>query len=341
MAALRIAIIGLGMAVAPHARSLLELSDRLVVTHAHSRSEPRRADFAAKYGFPVTENIDTVFSDPDVDAVLLLTPPNTHLELVQRAAAAGKHVLLEKPLDITLARAEALVSSAEQANVILGVVLQNRFRPGAEALHGVVSDGRLGRIVSASARIATWRPQSYYDEPGRGTRARDGGGVLLTQAIHTLDLLVALAGLPTRVTAYATTSPVHSMETEDLVSAALRFENGALGTFSATTCAYPGFPEQIEIVGELGTAMLSGPALALDFHDGTSLHVGQDDLGGGTGADPMAFSHQAHRALLVDFVDAILAGRPPRISGREALNAHYLIEALLASSAENASRPQK
>jgi len=198
---------------------------------------------------------------------------------------------------------------------------RRRFPAVAEAL-----------LSGASAQLRNWRPQSYYDQPGRGTLARDGGGVLLTQAIHTLDLLISLAGLPPEVSAYATTTPIHAMETEDLVVAAVRYQNGAIGTIQATTTAYPGFPDRIEIIGTRGTASLTGEALAAHFHDGTSVETGAETAGG-AGADPMAFSHGLHRALISDFLDAVETGRPPKIGGADALMAHDLIEAILSSSA--------
>jgi predicted dehydrogenase len=332
MSRLRIAVVGLGMAVAPHARSLLDLADRVEVVAAYSRREARRRAFAAEYGLPVTGDLDALFADPSIAAVMLLTPPNSHLELVARAAAAGKHILLEKPLEISTERAEAIVAAARAAGVRLGVVLQNRFRPNSRKLAELVAEGRLGRLVGASARIFNWRPQSYYDEPGRGTRERDGGGVLLTQGIHTLDLLVSLAGLPVDVAAYATTTPIHRMETEDMVAAALRFAGGAMGVVSATTCAFPGFPEQIELIGTQGTAVTEGAALLARFHDGSEVRLGDATAGGGTGADPMAFAHDAHRALLADFVEAVEQGRDPAIPGRDALKAHDLIDAILQSA---------
>ena len=178
------------MAVTPHAKSLLDLKGRARVAYAFSPSKERREKFARSFSFPLCDRLETILEDRSVDAVLILTPPNTHLELVQRCAAAGKHILLEKPLEITLERSERLVQAAR--NVTLGIVLQHRFRPAAEKLHQLV--GRLGELVSASAAIPNWRPQSYYDQPGRGTKARDGGGVLLTQGIHTLDLLTWFAG---------------------------------------------------------------------------------------------------------------------------------------------------
>lgn len=331
---LGIAIIGLGMASLPHARALLALGDRIEVVHAFSPSAARRAAFAEAHGLPVVDTIEAIFSDDRVDAVLVLTPPNTHLELVQQAAAAGKHVLLEKPLDISIERAERLVAVAEQAGITLGVVLQNRFRPAAVKLQALVDEGRLGRLVQIGARTSYWRAQSYYDEPGRGTLARDGGGVLLTQAIHNLDLMIALAGMPQTVSGFVTTSPVHAMEGEDVAVAALRFGNGALGSVSATTCAFPGLPDAIELVGDKGSAHLNGSKLTVRLRDGTAFDFDGDEAGSGSGADPMGFSSQAHQALILDFADALAGGRKPRISWRDALNVHYLIAAMLASNGQ-------
>jgi predicted dehydrogenase len=329
---MRIAIIGLGMASAPHAQSLIDLRGRLEVTCAYSPTASRREAFAEKWKLPVTDDLDGLFEDPAIDAVLILTPPNSHLELVQRAAEAGKHILLEKPLDISMERATALVEIAEANGVKLGTVLQHRFRPISLALLQLVADGRLGELVGASAKLSNWRPQSYYDQPGRGTRARDGGGVLLTQGIHTLDLLISVTGLPVEAMAYATTTPVHRMETEDLVAGAVRFANGALGTVSATTCAYPGIPDTIELIGTKGSARIEGARLFADLHDSTTIELDDGQMGGGAGADPMAFSHAHHRAVIEDFIDAVEQDREPRVSGREALKVHRLIEALLRSA---------
>lgn len=316
------------MASGPHARSLADLRDRVEVAAVFSPSLQRRATFAATWGYPAVDSIEAIFADSSIAAALLLTPPNTHLELAQQAAKARKHILLEKPLDISLERSELLVKTAENAGVKLAVVLQNRFRPTCEKLSALIAEDRLGAIVSASARINNWRPQSYYDQPGRGTRARDGGGVLLTQAIHTLDLLVAFAGLPVEVKAFCATSPVHRMETEDLAMAAIRFAGGAIGSISATTCAYPGFPDAIDITGTKGTARLEGGRLEARFHDGPDVSLTDGTAGNGAGADPMAFSHDHHRALLADFLEAVASGRAPRVSGREALKAHALIAAV-------------
>lgn len=320
------------MAVAPHARSLRELAGRLEVAAAFSPTRERREAFERKYGFPVCDDIETIWSDRTVDAVLMLTPPNTHLELVARAASAGKHVLVEKPLEVSLERSRMLVEVAERAGVTLGVVLQHRFRPVGIALREIIREGRLGELVSASAKLSNWRPQSYYDQPGRGTRARDGGGVLLTQGIHTLDLWISLVGLPDEVSAYATTTPVHRMETEDLVFASARFANGALGGLSATTAALPGYPDAIELIGTGGSARIEGGQLTVHFSNGEQASFSDASQGGGSGADPMAFPHHHHRAVIADFVEAIEAGRQPEVSGHEALKVHRLIEAILRAA---------
>ncbi len=217
----------------------------------------------------------------------------------------------------------------EQAGVTLGIVFQHRFRPAGEALAARLADGALGPIAGCSTTIRLWRPQSYYDEPGRGSFARDGGGVLISQGIHTLDLMLSLAGPVDEVRGYAVTSPLHRMETEDMVAAAAKFANGALGTIDATTAAYPGFAERIELICRNGSAALVGTGLEIAFHDGRSETVEPLKTAGGTGADPMAFPHDWHRSVIADFLDALDAGRPPRVTGREALKVHRLIDALI------------
>jgi len=343
MARLRVALIGLGMAVGPHAKSLIDLGDRAELAWAFSRSAERRERFAKSLPFPspvpMTGDLDAVFGDKTVDAVLVLTPPNTHLDLVRRAARAGKHVLVEKPLEVTTERAVQLVEACAAAGVRLGTVLQHRFRPASRRVKQVLDAGGIGRIAHASVCVPWWRPQSYYDVPGRGTLARDGGGVLITQAIHTLDLLLHLVGPVASVSALAATSPVHRMETEDQVVATLRFAGGALGALDCTTVAYPGYPETILLAGDKGSARLVATEATIEYAatDGSEARreIAGAVAGGGGGADPMAFPHDWHRDLIADFLDAVAAGRDPAIPGREALNVHHLIDALLRSAREH------
>jgi UDP-N-acetyl-2-amino-2-deoxyglucuronate dehydrogenase len=328
----RIAVIGLGMAAKPHLSSLADLADRVEVTACYTPSAERRESFAVAYpDLPTSGDLDALFADRSITALLLLTPPFTHLDLILRAAAAGKHVLVEKPLDASVARARQAVEAMERAKLRLGVMLQHRFRKASRRLADLVAKGELGALISGSAAIRWWRTPDYYAEPGRGMKARDGGGVLLTQAIHTLDLFQHLAGPITRVAAFAKTSPLRNIDTEDVVGAAIAFANGAVGTIDATTVAYPGFLERIELVCERATIVLAAETLDLYYKDGRHLHEeGPESKSGG--ADPMAFSHEAHRGVIADFLDALDQGREPAISGREALKVQLLIEALLRSA---------
>ncbi|MBW6420992.1 Gfo/Idh/MocA family oxidoreductase [Rhizobium sp. XQZ8] len=333
MTKLKVAMIGLGMAAGHHARSLLDLSDRVECVAAFSQTAARREAFAAQFpAIPTSGDLDAIFADKSIEAVLILTPPSSHLELVQRAAAAGKHILLEKPLDISWERSEAIATAAKDAGVLLGMVLQNRFRAAALKLDEIVKSGRLGELVEASAAIRNWRPQSYYDVEGRGTMARDGGGVLLTQGIHTIDLLLSYAGTPKDVSSFVRTSPIHRMETEDLVAACFSFENGAIGTLNATTSAYPGLPERVELLGTKGSAVIIGDRLDAAFMDGTTETVSNENTGSGAGADPMAFGHSNHRALIANFIDAVQNKAPLRVDGDDALKAHRFIGEILKAS---------
>lgn len=324
-----IAVIGLGNALEPHARSLLDLAGRVQVVWAAASSTKRLASVTERYGWPVTADTIQAIHDPSVDAVLLLTPANAHLELAREAFAAGKHVLCEKPLEATLERAEQLVAAGRAAKRILGVVLQMRFRPASRRLHELLGAGLLGDVQTASMSVPWWRPQSYYDEPGRGVLARDGGGVLMTQAIHTLDLFRWLVGITRVEAAQVGRTDLHRMETEDMAAALVRLGQGAPGTIQATTAAYPGRPECIEVIGTRGVARLQGGSLRVDYLDG-GIETLADDSGSGSGANLMGFSHEPHKALLADFLDAMETGRDSAIPGEEALQTQRVIEAILA-----------
>lgn len=328
----RIGLIGLGMAVTPHARSLIELAERVEV-RGYSPSAERRAAFAAKHDLPVVDDLTQVVEAPEIDAVILLTPPDSRRELVQRIAAAGKPILMEKPLERTLSAARDIVAITEHAGVTTGVVFQHRFRQAAERLRALVESGALGTLATAQLDVPWWRPQSYYDEPGRGTLARDGGGVLITQAIHAMDLWLSLTGPVRAVQALAGTSRLHRMQGEDFVGGGVAFANGALGAVMATTTFRPGQAERIVLAGTNATAFLEGGQLTVVHADGRQEIMGE--AGGiGGGADPMAFSHEWHKAVIVDFLDALDTGREPRCTSRGALRVHELIDALLRSSAE-------
>jgi predicted dehydrogenase len=327
----RLGIIGLGMALKPHALGLRDLGTRVDVAAAFAPSAARRDEAARAWGVPVVDSVDRILGDRSIDLVLVLTPPWTHTDLVGQAAAAGKHVLLEKPVDATAERSAAIVQACDRAGVRLAIVFQHRFRPAALELAKLVRDGRLGKLLSASASIRWWRSPEYFAQPGRGTFARDGGGVLLTQAIHTLDLLLHLAGPAAEVMAYTDTSPLRRIDTEDIVAGCVRYANGASGVIDATTVTFPGYPERIEIAGTQGSAVLEVETLTVNYMSGERFRLDGAAAGGG-GADPMAFSHEHHRRVLAEFLDAVDQGREPMNSGRSALHVQRLIDALLASA---------
>jgi predicted dehydrogenase len=334
----RIGIVGLGMALKPHALSLKDLSGRVEVAAAYAPSTARREEAAKAWGFPVVDSLDRIMADRSIDTVLILAPPWTHTDLVQQAAAAGKHVLLEKPVEVNAARATAIVEACERAGVRLAIVFQHRFRPAALELARIVREGKLGKLLSASASIRWWRSPEYFAQPGRGTMARDGGGVLLTQAIHTLDLLLQLAGPAQEVMAYVDTSPLRRIDTEDVVAGSVRYANGASGVIDATTVTFPGYPERVEIAGTLGSAALEVETLTVNYVSGARFRLDGAAAGGG-GADPMAFSHEHHRRVLAEFLDAIDEAREPSNSGRSALHVQRLIDALLGSGRERRAVP--
>jgi predicted dehydrogenase len=324
-----VAVIGLGNALQPHARSLVDLAGRVRVVWAAASSGARLKDVADRYGFPTTTDVARAIEDPAVDAVIVLTPANAHLAIAEAAFAAGRHVLCEKPLEVSVERGERLIAAGRRAGRRLGICLQHRFRPGSRRLREALQTGVIGDIQAATLMVPWWRPQSYYDEPGRGVLARDGGGVLITQAIHSLDLFRWLLGIRRVEAALVRTTALHRMETEDYAAALLRLGNGAPGTIVATVAAYPGSPEWLHIIGAKGTARLDGGNLRLAFVDGRE-EVFADSSGTGSGASVMAFSHDAHRAVLSDFLDAIEHGRDPAIPGEEALATQRIIDDILA-----------
>jgi len=324
---MRAAMIGLGMVSRTYADAFAN-SDRVSLTRVFSRSDEGRAAFLAAHpalGARAANSVAEIAADPDIDFVVLTTPPNARRDIVAALAGAGKPILMEKPVERTLEGATELVSLCEGAKVPLGIVLQHRARP-------IVADLRerlagLGPLVAVEVNVPWWRPQSYYDEPGRGTYARDGGGVLISQAIHTMDLMLSLTGPVAEVTAMCATTGFHKMEAEDYVVAGMTFANGAVGQLFATTANFPGEGETITLHCRNGSARLAAGVLRIDRQDGTSETLGQA-ASSGAGADPMAFTSDWHRFVIEDFATALADGRPPLVPGRTALEVHKLIAAI-------------
>lgn len=321
------AMIGLGMVSRTYGEAIRN-SDKVSLATVYAPSKDSREDFTIDFVDvcdSYAESLEEIAADPDIDFVILATPPNARIEIVQMMAEAGKPILMEKPVERTLKSATAIVDYCKAKGVPLGVMLQHRARPIVGEL--IEKLDTLGDLVAAEITVPWWRPQSYYDENGRGTYIRDGGGVMINQAIHTLDLMLALTGPVTEVTAMCSTTGFHNMEGEDFVTAGLKFDNGAVGNMFATTASFPGRGETITLHCKQGSAHLAAGALEISWQDGRTENIGEP-AESGAGANPMAFTSDWHQTVIEDFADALKEGRDPLIPGSAALDVHKLISAI-------------
>lgn len=332
------AIVGIGMIAEFHAQALAHVEGARLVGVA-SRNGARAQAFARKHNVPfATTSVADLVARPDVDVVCVTTPSGAHLEPALEAVRAGKHVVVEKPIEVTTERADELLVAAENAGVRVAPIFQARFGEGAVAVKAAIDAGRFGRLVLASAYVKWHRAASYYTG-WKGTLALDGGGALINQGIHAVDLLQWFAGMPERVTCF-TTRRVHTgIETEDTVSASLRFANGALGVIEASTALFPGSPRRLEICGENGSVTLDDDRIVRwdfrDARDGDEAILANREGGAlGSGASaPNAISFTGHQRQLQDLVAALNGGTPLAVDGREARKAVAIVRALYTSAA--------
>jgi len=330
------AIVGTGSIAAFHARGIAA-TPGTQLRAVHDQSASRALAFAAEFGGEAVDDLGDLLKRPDVDAVCVTVPSGRHGEVTIRALEAGKHVLCEKPLEITTERIDLMAAAAKKAGRVLAAVFQNRLGAGAKHLKGALDAGRFGRLALCSAYVKWWRAPEYYSGSSwKGTRSLDGGGALMNQAIHAVDLLQWLAGMPVRVGAQVRTQ-VHAIEMEDTAAAWLEFPTGALGVIEAATSCYPGSRLKLEISGERGTATLEDDRIVRwDFAD---VQPGDEAVGlggrssiGGGASDPKAIGQEGHRLLIADFADCVRTGRPPLVGPREARNAVAIIEAIYRSA---------
>jgi UDP-N-acetyl-2-amino-2-deoxyglucuronate dehydrogenase len=329
-----IGVVGCGMIAAVQAEAIRQLPNAALVAVC-SRDGLRAAEFAARYGATAYTDYDEFLAHPGLSLVSICTPSGTHADLGMAAAAAGHHVLVEKPIEVTLARADALIEACERHGVRLGVIFQSRFLPAVRAIKQAVDEGRLGRLMLADAMVKWYREPGYYAaDSWHGTLALDGGGALINQAIHTVDLLRWIAGPVERAAAFKGALRYPHLEGEDTLVATLRFANGALGTIEAATSAKPGFKRRLELSGERGTIILEGDSIATWAVDGeTNPLLEAEQLTDGS-ANPAAISCEGHRRQIEEMVAAITAGRPPLIDGREGRQSLQLVEALYLAARE-------
>ncbi len=331
---MNVLMIGMGMVAQTHLLALRDNVAGLSLQSVLGRDDARVAAFCetAKdlLGYEVSgfsTLSDALAAGPDM--AIVLTPPNARLDYARGLATAGIPTLMEKPVERNLDAARSVVATYENASVPLGLCFQHRTRAAAVALKDRLEAGALGEIVHVEMRVPWWRDQSYYDAPGRGSYARDGGGVMISQAIHTLDLALWLVGPVARVQAMMRTSPLHRMEAEDIAAALMTFASGATGVLSATTAHFPGDAESIALTTTKAQIALQGDQLAIQWHDGRKDVMAPDEAGGtGGGADPMAFTHAWHQTILEDFATSIRAGTEPLSPARDALHVHAVIHAM-------------
>ncbi|MEM9797427.1 MAG: Gfo/Idh/MocA family oxidoreductase [Pseudomonadota bacterium] len=321
---MKVGLIGTGMVAATHVAAIRGAGLQLAAVLG--RDPARTARFAAEHGVDAVDDVSSVAQASDF--VVLATPPDAREEIVRSLVAAGRPILSEKPLERDLGRAARLVQMCDAAGLPFGAVLQHRMRPATLALRERLS--RIGRIASVELRVPWWRPESYYDVPGRGTYGRDGGGVLITQAIHALDLMLQFCGPVAEVRALTATTPLHRIEAEDFAAAALRFRSGAVGSVMASVTHRPGAAEMLVLNGTDGSAWLEGNQLVITDGDGASETIGTASATG-AGADPMDFGHAWHQAVITDFAMALRAGHAPVITARSALPVQALIDAIQAA----------
>ncbi len=326
---IRIGIVGCGNVARVHAEAI-RLVPELELVSVCSRSGESARKLGEHFGVRVCSGLREMLADRSVQAVTICTPSGTHSELGCAAALAGKHVLVEKPIDVSLAQADKLIEACDRAGVRLAVALQSRHLDAPRLLKSAVETGRLGRPILAGAYIKWYRTSDYYSsKPWRGTLEFDGGGALINQAIHTVDLLRWTMGPTSGMCAYSGRLLHRGIEAEDTLVAALRFECGALGIIEAATSAYPGFKRRLEITGTEGTVILDGDSLTTwSLRDGAPNPAAPAAEVSNGSADPMAIDCEGHRRVLADFADSILRQQKPLVDGRDGRESLELVEAI-------------
>ena len=346
---MNIGLIGAGNISGTHARAIGEIPGATVAA-IYGPTRERAAALAAQHGAAAYDSLDQFLNHRPMEMVAIGSPSGLHGEHGIAAAKRGLHVLVEKPIEITTGRVDAFITETQRAGVTLGVIFQDRMKPDIVRLKATVDAGALGQPILASARVKWYRPPEYYGgSKWRGTWALDGGGALMNQGVHTVDLLLWLGGPVRRVFARAA-AKLHPIEVEDTAVAVLEFASGAFGTLEATTSAYPGYARRMELTGSKGTAILDGDRLDLSGvrlgsdHGQTAVRPQSDpsqtavrpqsDPGQTpvNASSPVVADVSAHRRVFEDFIGAVTDRRPPLCDGEAARASVAVIEAIYRSS---------
>jgi UDP-N-acetyl-2-amino-2-deoxyglucuronate dehydrogenase len=317
---LKFALVGAGVIGKHHGRVISQLADRIELVAVVDIEIAKAESLAAERGGRPFASLTEALAAVDVDVVVVCTPTGRHGEVAIEALAAGKHVIVEKPAEVTVARTDEIIEAQQKAGTLVTVISQHRFDPATEVTLAAIRDGELGRLTSGIASIDWWRGQSYYDSGDwRGTWELDGGGALMNQGVHTVDLLVAALGRPVEVFAYTGTLAHERIEVEDVAVGVVRFESGALGVLHATTAAYPGLSARLQVHGDRGSAVIDNDQLA--FIHVTPKGTGPEEKLMGTtsaravptaGSDPGQLS-DAHRLQYLNFLGALAGTEELRV----------------------------
>jgi UDP-N-acetyl-2-amino-2-deoxyglucuronate dehydrogenase len=329
----RIGLVGCGNISDTHARAAREVGDVELVAY-WGRDPAKASAMAQRYGGKAYQEPDAFLAHRPMDVVVVGTPSGLHAEHAQAAARQGLHVLVEKPLDITTARIDGLTAECDRAGVKLGVIYQDRAASDLIWLKRLIARGGLGRPIVASARVRWYRlPEYYTGSRWRGTWELDGGGALMNQGVHTIDLLLWLLGDVDRV--YATTrTALHPIAVEDTAVACLEFASGTVGTLEATTAAFPGLPRRVELTGSEGTIVVERDrVVSVELRTPVEGPPHEDEPSGNASASsPVVADARGHARVLRDFVAAITSGAAPLCDGREGRRSVALVEAMYRSA---------
>ncbi len=331
-----VGLIGSGNISDTHARAA-RASAGVVLEGHWGRNGTATARQAARHGGTAFATLDALLTHRPLDAVLVGTPSGLHAEHGIAAAKQGLHVLIEKPLDVSTARVDALVDACRHSGVTLGVIFQDRTAPDLVWLKQLVTDGALGAQVMASVSVRWYRPPAYYaGSEWRGTRALDGGGALMNQGIHSVDLLLWLFGDVARISAFTRTA-LHAIEVEDTVVAALDFAGGALGTLEVTTAAFPGLARRLVLTGSEGTVVVEGDRVVrVELRSPVAPPPQGEATISGSASSPVVADVQGHGRVLADFVRAVREHGAPICDGGEGRRSVALVEAIYRAAATNA-----
>lgn len=327
-----IGIIGTGSIVNTYIKCIEEI-DAVDLVALYTRSSERVKKIELEFGIPVYSDVNTFLDLPQIDLVCICTESGSHGEAIIRAAKSKKHVLCEKPLEVTLQKIDGAINACEQNDVKLGCVFQNRCGAHFREVFDAVSQGKLGKLLMGNAHINWYRNTEYYAKnPWRGTLELDGGAAFMNQGIHTIDLLLHLFG-PVKSVFGMVRTRVHDIQGEDVGSGILEFANGAIGNITAGTALYPGYPERLEMYGEKGSILMEGGKIVgWNVLDVPEPDFGKENHNGSGAADPTAIGHQNHKKVILDMLDAIQHDKSPMVNGPEARKSVEVISALYQSS---------